>query len=67
MTLLELRAERLELCVRIKRLDRQIGAASRERGISWRRLFAQRLALWNRLNAVERRMVHHYARAGRET
>ena len=37
MTLLGLRAERLELCVRIKRLDRKIGAASRERGITWRR------------------------------
>ncbi len=64
MELLSLRAERERLCLRITVLDREIREAARERGVYWRRLYTQRVALWRRLNEVERRLVNLYVEGG---
>lgn len=61
MELQSLRAERVRLCAQINGLEREIRLAARERGSLWRRLYTQRLALWRRLNHVERQMVHLFA------
>lgn len=61
MDLPALRAERRSLLVQITGLDAEIRVVLPLRGVVWRRLFAQRIALWRRLTAIERAMVARYA------